>query len=185
MSALFTPLTLRDLTLANRIVVSPMCQYSAVQGCATDWHVMHLGQFAVAGNGLLIMEMTNVQAVGRITPSCMGLYDDDCAQALEPVLRFVRTHGNTPIAIQLAHAGRKASTQAPWEGRARVPAEHGGWEPVGPSPISDGDGTVPREMTAAEIDRLEACRLAVFEQQVLVVVLAVDNQFHLNKVATF
>ncbi len=151
MPALFQPLTLRSLTLANRIVVSPMCQYSAVNGCATDWHLMHLGQFAVGGNGLLIMEMTNVEARGRITPGCMGLYDDACERALRPVLRFVERYGNTPLGIQLAHAGRKASTAAPWEGRRRLTAQEGGWTPVAPSAIDDGDGTVPRALEHGEI----------------------------------
>jgi NADPH2 dehydrogenase len=154
MPALFQPLKLRQLTLENRVVVSPMCQYSASEGCATDWHLMHLGQFLVAGNGLLIMEMTNVQAAGRITPGCMGLYDDACERALEPVLRFAAEYGNSPLAIQLAHAGRKASTAAPWQGRKRFTPAHGGWEPVAPSPISDGDGTVPRALTVGEIDVL-------------------------------
>jgi len=164
MSALFQPFNLRSLTLDNRVVVSPMCQYSAHDGCATDWHLMHLGQFAVAGNGLLIMEMTNVQARGRITPGCMGLFDDACEQALEPVMAFVRRHGNTPIATQLAHAGRKASTAAPWDGRKRLGPEHGGWEPVGPSALSDGDGTVPRALERDEIDAVVADFAAAAER---------------------
>ena len=156
MPALFEPLTLRGLTLENRIVVSPMCQYSAENGCATDWHLMHLGQFAVGGNGLLIMEMTNVEARGRITPACMGLWDDACEAALAPVLRFAERHGNTPVAVQLAHAGRKASTRPPWQGRARVPEGDGGWEPVAPSAVDAGDGCVPRALERDEIEALVA-----------------------------
>jgi len=157
MSALFEPLNLRSLTLPNRVVVSPMCQYSAEDGRATDWHLMHLGQFSVGGHGLLIMEMTNVEARGRITPGCMGLYDDACEAALARVVRFVERYGNTPIAIQLAHAGRKASSAPPWEGRRRLRPQEGGWEPVAPSALDGGDGDdPPRALEADEIDALVA-----------------------------
>ena len=155
MSALFQPLTLRSLTLANRVVVSPMCQYSAHNGCATDWHLMHLGHLAVGGHGLLIMEMTNVEPRGRITPGCMGLYDDACEAALARVVRFVERYGNTPIAIQLAHAGRKASSAPPWEGRRRLGAHEGGWQAVAPSAVDGGDGDEPpRALEAGEIEAL-------------------------------
>jgi NADPH2 dehydrogenase len=154
MAALFQPLELRSLTLGNRVVVSPMCQYSAEDGCATDWHLMHLGQLAVGGHGLLIMEMTNVEARGRITPGCMGLYDDACEAALARVVRFIERYGNTPLAIQLAHAGRKASSAPPWEGRRRLGPEEGGWEPVAPSAVDGGDGDLPRALEGDEIESL-------------------------------
>ena len=103
---LFTPLTLAGLTLANRIMVSPMCQYSALEGCASDWHLMHLGQFAVSGAGLVMVEMTNVEPRGRISPFCLGLYNQKTEQALKWVVDFCKRYGNAPIGIQLAHAGR-------------------------------------------------------------------------------
>ena len=124
-SALFSPLDLRGLHLENRIVVSPMCQYSAENGCAGDWHLMHLGQFAVSGAGLLMVEMTNVEAAGRISPYCLGLYNDDNERALARVLDFCRRHSPVPIGVQLAHAGRKASTLPPWQGRRPLPPEEG------------------------------------------------------------
>jgi len=166
MPALFQPLVLRALTLANRVVVSPMCQYSAHEGCATDWQLMHLGQFSVGGHGLLIMEMTNVEARGRITPGCMGLYDDACEAALARVVGFVERYGNTPIAIQLAHAGRKASSAPPWEGRRKLGPEEGGWEAVAPSAVDGGDGDdpLPRALEADEIDALVASFAASAER---------------------
>jgi len=132
-----------------------MCQYSAAAGCASDWHLMHLGQYAVSGAGLLIMEMTNVQANGRISPGCMGLYNDDNEQALRPVLDFVNRHGNVPFGIQLAHAGRKASCAPPWLGRGQLTLEAGGWQTVAPSPLAFGvDERPPRALEAEEIEAL-------------------------------
>ena len=151
MSQLFTPLTLGPLTLANRIIVAPMCQYSAVDGCATDWHLIHLGGLALSGAGLLIVEATAVSAVGRITPGCLGLYDDANEAALARVLRALRTYSAMPLAIQLAHAGRKASSHVPWDGGQLIAAADGGWLPEAPSALPhldsepapaalDGDG---------------------------------------------
>ena len=154
-SGLFSPLALRSLELANRIVVSPMCQYSAHDGCASDWHLMHLGQFAVSGAGLLFVEMTNVEPRGRISPYCLGLYDDASEQALARVVQFCNDHGATPVGVQLAHAGRKASTLPPWMGRQAVPDGEGGWQPVAPSAITAGGSYRPPAMlTTAEIDAL-------------------------------
>jgi 2,4-dienoyl-CoA reductase-like NADH-dependent reductase (Old Yellow Enzyme family) len=151
-SVLFAPIELRGLTLSNRIVVSPMCQYSAVDGCATDWHLMHLGQFAVSGAGLLIVEMTNVEARGRISPRCMGLYSDDNERAIKRVVDFCKAYGNTPVAVQLAHAGRKASTRPPWEGREPIGEWEGGWRPVAPSAVASGEDELPPlELTREEI----------------------------------
>src|SRR6476661_2124354 len=109
-SALFSPYALRDLELHNRAVVSPMCQYSADDGSATDWHVIHLGTMTQSGAGLVLIEATAVSAVGRITPGCLGLYSDANEAALERVLAAIRPHANAPIGIQLAHAGRKGSS---------------------------------------------------------------------------
>ena len=136
-TTLFTSFKLRNLTLANRIVVSPMCQYSAVDGCATDWHTVHWGQLLQSGAGLFTIEATAVSAIGRITHGCLGLYDDACEQALSTRLAIARANAPaTPVAIQLAHAGRKGSSQLPWEGGQLIPVAQGGWAPVAPSAIS-------------------------------------------------
>ena len=142
-SKLFSPIELRGLRLDNRIVVSPMCQYSADNGSAGDWHLMHLGQFSVSGAGLLIVEMTNVEARGRISPYCLGLYDDQNERALARVVAFCRRHGNIKIGVQLAHAGRKASTLPPWQGRKPLPPGDGGWQTVSASAIAGSDGSPP------------------------------------------
>ena len=154
-SALFQPIRLRELELENRIMLSPMCQYAASNGRAGDWHLMHLGQFMVSGVGLVTIEMTNVQARGRITPHCLGLFDDDCETALQRVIDYCRGLSDTPIAIQLAHAGRKASCRTPWQGRARIAEDQGGWQTVGPSAISHSeDIPAPRALSSEEIDEL-------------------------------
>jgi NADPH2 dehydrogenase len=140
MSVLFSPFHLRDLTLPNRIVVSPMCQYSADEGCATDWHMMHLGSLALSGAAMLCIEATAVEAVGRITPGCLGLYDDATEAALKPVLAAIRKHSKIAVAMQLAHAGRKASSQRPWEGGQQIPLTDGGWMSFGPSAVAHKDG---------------------------------------------
>ena len=130
--ALLSPLRLRELELPNRIVVSPMCQYSAVDGCATDWHLVHLGQYAVSGVGLTIIEATHVERRGRISRGCMGLYPDENEAALVRVVDFYRRHGNARLGVQMAHSGRKGSTRRPWERRGEpLPAgeddvAHGG-----------------------------------------------------------
>ncbi|RYY67041.1 MAG: oxidoreductase, partial [Comamonadaceae bacterium] len=111
-STLFSPGALGPLPLRNRIVIAPMCQYSAVDGNATDWHLMHLGQLALSGAGLLVIEATAVEPAGRITPDDLGLYSDDNEAALKRVLTTIRAHSSMPIAVQLAHAGRKASSHA-------------------------------------------------------------------------
>ncbi len=142
-SRLFSPLPLRELQLANRIVVSPMCQYSAEHGCATDWHLIHLGSLALSGAGLLVIEATAVTAEGRITPGCLGLWNDDNARALQRVLQAVRRYSDIPIAMQLAHAGRKASSQLPWKGGQLIPASEGGWQTVAPSALPQLPGETP------------------------------------------
>lgn len=141
MSMLFSPWALGPLALDNRIVVAPMCQYSAVDGNAQDWHLMHLGNLAVSGAGLLIIEATAVSPEGRITPSDLGLYSDANETALRRVLEAVKQQANMPLAIQLAHAGRKGSSQAPWEGGAQIrPEAPGGWIASAPSALPHAVG---------------------------------------------
>jgi len=143
-SALFSPFKLRDLSLANRIVVSPMCQYSAVDGCATDWHIVHWGQMLQSNAGMFTIEATAVSAIGRITYGCLGLYDDACEQALAQRLSIARACApSLPVAIQLAHAGRKGSSQVPWEGGQLIAVAQGGWTPVAPTAISQLPGETP------------------------------------------
>ena len=156
-SRLFQPIQLRGLELENRIMVSPMCQYSAVDGSMTDWHFAHLGMLSNSGAGLLCFEMTDVEPIGRITPGCSGLYSDANEEALRRTVGFCREHGLARLAIQLAHAGRKASTAAPWEaGRPLRPGD-GGWQPVAPSAIPMGDGEIlPRALAREEIRALVA-----------------------------
>jgi 2,4-dienoyl-CoA reductase-like NADH-dependent reductase (Old Yellow Enzyme family) len=133
---LFSPFKLRKLALANRIVVSPMCQYSAVNGCATDWHIVHWGQLLQSGAGMFTIEATAVSAIGRITHGCLGLYDDACEKAIGERLAIARADAPPmPVAIQLAHAGRKGSSLVPWEGGQLIPVAQGGWTPVAPSAI--------------------------------------------------
>jgi 2,4-dienoyl-CoA reductase-like NADH-dependent reductase (Old Yellow Enzyme family) len=148
---LFTPLALRDVTLRNRIMVSPMCQYSCVDGFATDWHLVHLGSRAVGGAAVVMVEATAVEARGRISPADLGIWKDEQAAPLERVARFVAAQGAAP-GIQLAHAGRKASTAAPWEGGQPVSPSAGGWQVVGPSSVPFAERyPVPAELSTAEI----------------------------------
>ena len=151
-SALFTPLALRDVEVRNRLWVSPMCQYSCdTDGLATDWHLVHLGSRAVGGAGLVMAEATAVTPEGRISPYDLGIWSDAHVEALRPVTRFISAQGAVP-AIQLAHAGRKASTKRPWDGLGPVAPDEGGWETVGPSPIAYTEGyPVPRELSRDEI----------------------------------
>ena len=139
-SQLFTPAQVGPLTLANRIVIAPMCQYSADDGCMTDWHVIHLGQLALSGAGLLTIEATAVKPEGRITYADVGLYSDETESAMRRVVESVRRWSDMPIAIQLAHAGRKASTDLPWQGGAQLaPAHAHGWQTEAPSALAFHD----------------------------------------------
>ena len=157
MSKLFSPITLGPLELANRIAVAPMCQYSAEDGRPTDWHMMHLGQLAISGAGLLIIEATAVTPEGRITYADLGLWSDAHAAALEPVIHAMRKHAPIKIGVQLAHAGRKASSDLPWHGGANIPPdrEHG-WQTEAPSAVPQAEGeTVPHALDAAGLQRIK------------------------------
>ncbi|MFC5513024.1 NADH:flavin oxidoreductase/NADH oxidase [Massilia jejuensis] len=157
MSKLFTPYALGPLELSNRIAVAPMCQYSAIDGLATDWHMIHLGQLALSGAALLTIEATAVTPEGRISAGDLGLWSDDHQEALRPVIAAVRRHSPIKVAIQLSHAGRKASSAVPWEGGANVaPDEAGGWQTVAPSAVPHADGeTVPLALDAAGLERIK------------------------------
>ena len=165
MSLLLEPYTLRQLTLPNRIAVSPMCQYSAVDGLANDWHLVHLGSRAVGGAGLVITEAVAVTAIGRITAEDLGLWEDAQIAPLQRITRFITAQGAVP-GIQLAHAGRKASTYRPWLGKqGSVKLEEGGWQPVGPSKIAfDPQHTPPHELTPDEIQGVIAAFVAATER---------------------
>jgi 2,4-dienoyl-CoA reductase-like NADH-dependent reductase (Old Yellow Enzyme family) len=151
---LFSPMRLRGLSLKNRIVVSPMCQYSTEDGFAREWHFVHLGSRAVGGSGLVIVEATAVEPIGRISPQDLGLWKDDHVMPLARIARFVEAHGAVP-GIQLAHAGRKGSTAPPWQGGGPVGPEEGGWRPVAPSPIPWAPGfPEPEALDDAGITRV-------------------------------
>ena len=157
MSHLFQPLAIGALALENRILVAPMCQYSAEAGCATDWHMMHLGTLALSGAGLLITEAAAVSPEGRITPADLGLYSDAAEAALGRVLAAMRRHSPMPVAVQLAHAGRKASSRAPWDGGDQIPPEApGGWQTEAPSAVAHGEGErLPTALDGAGLDRVK------------------------------
>jgi 2,4-dienoyl-CoA reductase-like NADH-dependent reductase (Old Yellow Enzyme family) len=153
MTHLFTPVQLRSTTVRNRVWVAPMCQYSATDGVPDDWHLVHLGSFARGGAGLVITEASAVSPEGRISPTDAGIWNDEQCAAWSRIVEFLRAQGAT-TGIQLAHAGRKASTRAPFDGRGSVPVEEGGWETLAPSAIAYPGYDTPREMTVDEIDRV-------------------------------
>ncbi|MGI3128919.1 NADH:flavin oxidoreductase/NADH oxidase [Halopseudomonas pachastrellae] len=158
MSALFQPFSLKDITLRNRIAVPPMCQYSATDGVVNDWHVANYTGQARGGAGLVIVEATAVAPEGRITPACAGLWNDAQAEAFIPVVRGIKAHGAVP-GIQIAHAGRKASANRPWEGDDHIPNEAAnGWQTIAPSAIPFGAHLpkVPEAMTLQDIERVKA-----------------------------
>ena len=165
MSLLFSPITFRDIEIRNRLWVAPMCQYSAEDGVVNAWHMQWLGSLATGGHGLVMTEATAVHPVGRHSLLDAGLWRDDHVDAWAPIVSFCRSYGAT-MAVQLAHAGRKAGTQPPWTGRAELTPEQGGWESVGPSPIPADGHTPPRALTIPEIkgvveDFVSAARRAV------------------------
>ncbi|MDS0293267.1 NADH:flavin oxidoreductase/NADH oxidase [Halogeometricum luteum] len=155
--SLFSPLTLRGTELPNRVMVSPMCQYSSEDGMPNDWHLVHLGSRAVGGAGVVMTEATAVSPEGRITPGDLGIWSDEHADALSDIAAFVRGQGSVP-AIQLAHAGRKASKTVPWEGSQPIAEDDGGWETVAPGseayPYESKETAATREMTVEDIENV-------------------------------
>ena len=150
-AGLFEPLKIREIKLRNRILVSPMCQYSSIDGFANDWHLVHLGSRAVGGAAAVFVEATAVEDIGRISPADMGLWKDQHIEPLARVARFVKQQGAV-AGIQLAHAGRKASTDVPWRGGKPLSAEQEGWDPVAPSAAAFAEGyPTPRELTTSDI----------------------------------
>jgi len=175
MPDLFSPLTIRGVTFRNRIAVSPMCEYSSEDGFAGDWHLVHLGSRAVGGAGAVIAEATAVEPRGRISPGDLGIYHDAHIEMLARIAKFIRQHGAVP-GIQLAHAGRKASTRVPWEGGAAIPESNGGWRTVAPSPIPFLPGDpAPTELTKPEIAAIVAAFAAATRR-------AVDAGFQLVEI---
>ncbi len=151
---LFDPITLRGLEIPNRITVAPMCQYSAKAGVPTDWHLVHLGRFAMSGAGLIFTEATGVEPEGRITPYCAGMYDDACEAEWSRIVTFMKSVGSSCVGMQLSHSGRKGNTVAPWEGGGLI-KDGGGWEPMAPSAVSYLPGwPEPREMGAEDFCRI-------------------------------
>ncbi|NKB89594.1 MAG: bifunctional salicylyl-CoA 5-hydroxylase/oxidoreductase [Acidobacteria bacterium] len=160
---MFTPFKLREMTVANRVVVSPMCQYSATDGLPDEWHFVHLGSRALGGAGLIVTEMTDISPDARITPGCTGLYNDEQVDAWRRVLDFVHANSYSKVAVQLAHAGRKGSTKLAWEGND-APLEDG-WPLLAPSPIPwHADSPVPHEMTRADMDEVRDLFVAATER---------------------
>lgn len=154
MPSLFDPFSLRGVTLRNRVGVSPMCQYSCEDGFATDWHLVHLGARAVGGAALVIAEASAVEARGRISPQDLGIWKDEHIEPLARAVRFIASQG-AAAGIQLAHAGRKASTAQPWKGGKPISIEQGGWQPIGASPLPfDAGYATPQEMTLRDINEV-------------------------------
>lgn len=175
MTALFTPLRLRETSFRNRIFVSPMCQYSSTNGMATDWHMVHLGSRAVGGAGLVMTEATAVSPEGRISPGCLGLWSDQHAKALAPITQFIKANGAV-AGVQLAHAGRKASTDLPWNGGKFLSPAQGGWQTMAPSHIPFAPGfDAPRMLNKSEID-------AIIEQFVAATRFALNAGFDVVEV---
>lgn len=161
-SQLFTPLTIRGVEFKNRVWVSPMCQYSAIDGVVGTWHIVHLGSFATGGVGMIMVEVTAVMPSGRISIGCSGIWSDRHAEAFKPSIDFVHSQGSL-IGIQLAHAGRKGSTMKPWDDHEIATLSEGGWETIAPSAIAYRDFPVPHEMT---IDEIEAAKQAFVDAAV-------------------
>src|SRR5436190_13245167 len=160
MNSLFDPLTIRGVTLRNRIGVSPMCQYSCQNGFATDWHLVHLGSRAVGGAALVIVEASAVEARGRISPHDLGIWSDEHIEPLARAAHFIESQGAV-AGIQIAHAGRKASTARPWDGGKPLDVAHGGWQPIGPSAIPfDAGYQTPAEMSTNDIADVRAAFVA-------------------------
>jgi len=174
-SKLFSTITLGDMVMDNRIVISPMCQYSAEHGQASDWHLIHLGHMALSGAGLMFIEATAVTPTGRISPGDLGLWSDQTGAALARVIKSIRQYSDIPIGIQLAHAGRKASVQVPWQGGETLAAEQGGWQTVAPSAIPlDAGGTPPLALDEIGLQRLRNDFLSAAQRAHLLGVDAIE-----------
>ena len=155
-STLFSPITLRTVRVPNRITVAPMCQYSAKNGVPQDWHLVHLGQFAMSGAGLIFTEATGVEPDGRITPDCTGLYDDETEAAFARIVAFMKSVGQPVVGIQLSHSGRKGNTVPPWEGGGMIEGAEG-WEPQSASAVPYlADWPAPDPMTDVDLERVKA-----------------------------
>jgi 2,4-dienoyl-CoA reductase-like NADH-dependent reductase (Old Yellow Enzyme family) len=153
-SKLFSTFKLRGVEFKNRVFVSPMCQYSSENGMPNDWHLVHLGSRAVGGAGMVMVEATAVSPEGRISPGDTGIWSDDHAEAFRPLASFIKSSGAVP-GIQIAHAGRKASTDVPWRGGKPLTSADGAWQPIAPSPIPFGDGyPIPRQMSEREMEEV-------------------------------
>ncbi|MSO67820.1 MAG: NADH:flavin oxidoreductase/NADH oxidase [Pseudolabrys sp.] len=164
-SVLFSPYRLAGLELANRIVVSPMCQYSADDGCANDWHLMHLGMLANSGAALVVVEATHVERYGRITHGCLGLYSDDNESALARVITQCRRAGTAKLGIQIAHSGRKGSAQKPWDGGGPLKPEADPWPTIAASPVPFGENWhMPRMVTEADMARVRDAFVSSFQR---------------------
>jgi NADPH2 dehydrogenase len=165
MSALFSPITLRGLTLPNRIMVAPMCQYSSDDGEANDWHFTHINSLALSGAAMFCIEATAVEAIGRITPGCLGLWNDATEAALKPIMASVRKHSKAAVAMQLAHAGRKASSHVPWDGGQQISVSKGGWQAEGPSAVPHKEGEAPPlALDAAGLKRIRDAFVATAQR---------------------
>jgi 2,4-dienoyl-CoA reductase-like NADH-dependent reductase (Old Yellow Enzyme family) len=177
-SALFSPIKLAGLTLPNRIVVAPMCQYSADDGVGNDWHMTHLGMLSNSGAGLVVLEATHVERPGRITHGCLGLYTDACEDALVRIVDHCRRIGTAKLGIQLAHAGRKASSQRPWEGAKALTADEDPWPTIGPSAVPFGPGWhTPRAMDEHDMARVRKAFADAAQRAVRVGFDAVELHF--------
>src|SRR3979490_3176745 len=164
MSALFSPIKLRGLALPNRIMVAPMCQYSAVNGEANAWHFTHINSLALSGAAIFCIEATAVEAIGRITPGCLGLWNDATEAALKPILASVRKRSKTAVAVQPAHAGRKVPSHRPWDGGQQIPLADGGWQTEGPSAVPHKDGELASlALDAAGLGRVRDAFVAAGE----------------------
>jgi 2,4-dienoyl-CoA reductase-like NADH-dependent reductase (Old Yellow Enzyme family) len=175
-STLFSPIALRGVTFENRIVVSPMCQYSSKDGNASDWHVVNLGHFALSGPGLVFFEATHVSPEGRITDTDLGLYSDENEAAMARVIAFVRTWTRSKIGVQLAHAGRKGSMTPPWEGGAPASGEHA-YRTVAPSALPYADWPVPVELDAAGLQKVREDFVAAAKRSECLGIDAIELHF--------
>jgi NADPH2 dehydrogenase len=161
MSALFSPIRLRGLALPNRIMVAPMCQYSAENGEANDWHFTHMNTLALSGAAMFCIEATHVEPIGRITPGCLGLWDDATEAALKPILASLRKHSRIAVAMQIAHAGRKGSSHKPWNGGQQIPLGEGGWRTEAPSALAHKEGELaPLALDAQGLKRVREAFVA-------------------------